>query len=135
SGVAATNNNAKALSELRLIAAREDSGERGSPARFGCDAESVPKHCLRASDPIVRHERDMINELLRNGKHDLPDATRRERIRSNTSCFGVDRLPGFEGLIESRCGKRFNGDDFCTAPVPRGHASDEATSTDRDQKS
>src|ERR1700687_6179366 len=68
------------------------------------------------------------------GKHQLTDTLRRQRVRGDPSRRAVDRLAGFERVHQGGSSFRLHTDNFDTAGVPGGDAADETASADGDEE-
>jgi hypothetical protein len=71
---------------------------------------------------------------LRDRKHQLADAPRRERVGRDPSSRCVHGVARGERTLERRRSFRLDGDDFDAARVPGGDAADMPAAADRDEQ-
>jgi hypothetical protein len=74
---------------------------------------------LRFADLVVGHDEDAVHGPPSDGKHELPDASRGERVRGDASRLGVDRASRLERPGQSRSVLGLDADArFSRAPGP-----------------
>ena len=108
--------------------------DRRSPARFRRYAQGLPQRYLRFSNSFIRHQYDALNELLCDGKHEISDPARRQRIGGDASGGRIDWLSGLECAGQGGRGFGFDSDDAAAAREPRRDSADQAASADRHQQ-
>ena len=134
-GIGAAEHDDDVLVGFRLVAAGEDRGERGRAAWLDHETKPVPQHLLRPHDLLVVDEQDAIDMLLRDRKHQLSDAPRRQRVGGDAAGRCIDRPPRFQGFGQRRRAGRFDADHpLWLIREPGRDAADKAAAANGDQQ-
>src|SRR5579863_7014596 len=109
-GVPAANQHTDALARPRYISAGDERGHSRGTAGFRDDPQRLPQTSLSFPNRVVRYQHGAVDMALDDGKYQLADSPRRQRVRGNSARLGIDGPSRLERARKRRGLFRFDAD-------------------------
>src|SRR5439155_23374192 len=132
--IPAAEQHADMLAGSRRVPACQQRRKARRATRLDDNPQYLPKDFLRLPDRIVRHEDDALDKLPSDGKNQLSDLARRQRIGRYPAGVGIDWPSGLDRPGQRRGGFGLDPDHPDLATEPGGDSGDQSAAADRDKQ-